>query len=723
MNPLSHPVCLAAGFVFLTTAARAAEDQIFADFEAESYGGWKEEGTAFGKAPAKGALPGQMAVEGFQGKGLVNSFHGGDDAKGRLISPEFQVQHRYVSFLIGGGGFTGHTCLNLVMEGKTVRTATGMNTEAGGSERLEPGSWDLSGLLDRTAHLEIVDDASGGWGHVTVDRIGFTDTKPVLPPDMPQPFRTTFPATQNYLMLPVKNGAPKRHVELGPGGERNLRFTIELADGKPDWLASVDISAWRGRELELSVDRLRPDSEAFKTIRQQSEDPLAAEGIYHEPGRGQLHFSPARGWMNDPNGLVFYNGEYHLFFQHNPYGTKWGNMHWGHAVSSDLVHWRELKTALYPDNYGTMFSGGGLVDTDNTSGLGGPGKPPMVLFYTAAEASWQQGLAWSTDGRKFIKLDPPVVGKFTDGNRDPKVIRHEPSKHWIMVLWVERDHGSHVQFLTSPNLKDWTPVSSIKGEGGYLFECPEFFELPLVGGEDGVKKWVLQGANSEYAVGTFDGKTFVPDPGEVKLRGQFGREFYAAQTFSNEPKGRRVEIGWWRTATDSGGAAFNQSMSLPLELKLVKTPEGPRLTRLPVEELLSLRAKSWPAGALVLEENAENPTGAVQAELLEIRTEFTPPASGQVVFNVRGVPLTYHADKQEIEIAGVRASAPLRDGKQKMIIYADRTGFEIFASNGLRFIPVNLNLKPENQSVGIQSHGGATRFQSLEVHALRSIWK
>ncbi|RYD37692.1 MAG: glycoside hydrolase family 32 protein [Verrucomicrobiaceae bacterium] len=698
----------------------AAEEEVFADFEGADYGPWLVGGTAFGKVPAKGALPGQMAVEGFVGTGLVNSFNGGDNSRGKMSSSDFVIRKPFIKFLIGGGGFAGKTCLNLVMDGQAVRTATGPNTSPGGSERLEQGSWEVADLNGKTAHLEIVDDAGGSWGHVNVDQIVFTDTKPMLPAHTEQPFHTTFGATGNWLALPVKNGAAKRNVELSVGGERKRWFSIELADGKPDWVSWLDISAWRGQPVELKVDRLRLDSKAFEKIDQREGDPNAGVDLYREHNRGQFHFSARRGWLNDPNGLVFLNGEYHLFFQHNPYGVQWGNMHWGHAVSPDLVHWKEVGTALYPDAHGTMFSGGGLVDTDNTSGFGQPGKPPLVLFYTAAEASWEQGLAWSLDGRTFTKLEPPVVKKFTDGNRDPKVIWHEPSKHWVMVLWVERDGGSQVQFLTSPNLKDWTPVSAVKGEKGFLFECPEFFELSVEGG-GGEKKWVLQGANSEYAIGAFDGRTFTPEA--TKLPGQFGREYYAAQTFSNEPKGRRVEIGWWRTATDRDGSAFNQSMSVPMELKLVKTPDGIRMTRQPVEELQSLRAKPYPFGGFKLEENAANPLAAVREELVEIRADLVPPAEGTVTFIVRGLPVMYNAAKQEFSVDGLRAPAPLHEGRLDFTLYADRTGLEIFASRGHSFIPVNFNLRRDDFSVGVSVEGGAAEFKNLDVYGLKSIWR
>jgi len=482
-------------------------------------------------------------------------------------------------------------------------------------------------------------------------------------------FSQVFKATDKWLVLPVKNGAPKKNVELWIDGVEERWFDIELADGTPDWLAYIDISAWKDKEIELRVDKLSASSTAFHPIRQSNEDTNAGP-LYGEKLRGQFHFSPKRGWTNDPNGLVYYNGEYHLFFQHNPYGVNWGNMTWGHAVSKDLVHWQEMGDVLHPDHSGPMFSGGAVVDSNNTSGLGAPGKPAMVLFYTAARA-WGQFLAWSTDGRHFKKLGHAVVPRINKDNRDPKVIWHAPTQKWVMVLWVERDKGQHtIQFLTSPDLLHWTPTSIVKGGIGddrYLFECPEFFELPVEGSSE--KKWVLTAANSQYAVGTFDGTTFTPEA--ERLQGQHGRDYYAAQTISDEPKGRRIEIGWWRTHTNKADNSFNQSQSIPMELKLVRTPRGIRLSRTPVKELETLRAASYPVGARRLKEGDANPLAGIQAGLVEIRASIEPGKAKEVVLDIHGLPITYDVSKQELVIDGVRAPAPLTKGTLDLIIYAD----------------------------------------------------
>jgi sucrose-6-phosphate hydrolase SacC (GH32 family) len=417
--------------------------------------------------------------------------------------------------------------------------------------------------------------------------------------------------------------------------------------------------------------------------------------------------------------MVYYKGEYHLFFQHNPYGAEWGNMHWGHAVSKDMLHWKETGEALYPDKFGTMYSGSAIVDSFNTSGLG---KQAMVMFFTGA-GSWGQGLAWSTDGQTFKKLDRTVVHRINKDNRDPKVIWHEPTKKWVMVLYVEREKEQHsMQFLTSPDLKTWTKTSIINGGIGndrYLFECPEFFELP-VEGNPSEKKWILVAANSEYAIGTFDGITFKPET--ERLNGQHGRDFYAAQTFNNEPLGRRIEIGWWRTHTNKEGMNFNQAMSIPLELKLVNTAQGLRLTRTPVKELETLREKAYPVKATSIKEGSANPLSAIHAELLEIRTTIEPGKAKELILDIHGLPIVYNVAKQQLQINGVNAPAPLVNGKLNLIIFADRIGVEVFTTDGLLFMPVNVNIDTSKKTLALSVKGGTAKLKMMTVYELKSTW-
>jgi fructan beta-fructosidase len=535
-------------------------------------------------------------------------------------------------------------------------------------------------------------------------------------------FSHYFTPEKKYLVLPVKNGAPKKNLELWLNGNVVRFFDMELADGKADWLAYLDISEWKGKPIELRVDKLDKNSQAFQQIEQTDNDEMGGKQ-YSEELRGQFHFSPKRGWTNDPNGMCFFKGEYHLFFQHNPYGRGWGNMTWGHAVSKDMVHWKEIGDAIHPDGFGPMFSGSAVVDSFNTSGLGDAGNPAMVMFFTGARA-WGQGLAWTTNGRSFQKLDHTVVNRINKDNRDPKVFWHAPGKHWVMVLWVERENGlNSMQFLTSPDLKNWTRASVINGgvrEDRYLFECPDFYELE-VEGKPGEKKWILSAANSMYAIGTFDGTTFKPET-ERQLT-QVGRDYYAAQTFSNEPSGRRIEIGWWRTHTDKGNSNFNQSMSVPMELKLVQTSNGLRVKRVPITELESLRGERVLTGAVSLTDKSKNPASEVKADLLEIIADLKPGTAKKINFVIHGLELRYDVVNQELLVDGIKAKTPLEGGHLRLRIFADRTGLEVFAQDGLIFMPVNKNLSSTVPSLAISVQGGKVKFTKLDVYALKSAWE
>jgi len=715
----SQHLAIAIG-CFLTAPVHA-DDLMIADFEGDTYAPWTVTGEAFGSGPAHGPLAGQMNVEGFKGKGLVNSFNKGDDSTGSLTSPEFRIERKYLSFLIGGGMSAEKLTLQLLVDGKAVRSATGPNDRPGGTEALAQGSWDVSELSGKSATLRIIDEAKGSWGHINVDHIMQTDVKPKGPPPLISNAERSLTASARYLHLPIKNGAPKRLVTLLVDGKVVVRNDIELADGTPDWWAPMEVSEWQGKPVTLRVDKLPEDSTALSSI-SQSDTVKDSEHMYRESLRGQFHFSPKRGWNNDPNGCVSYNGEYHLFFQHNPYGWGWGNMHWGHAVSKDLVHWQEFGDKLLPDTMGPMFSGSAVVDWNNTSGFGKDGKPPLVLIYTAAGNPTVQGIAYSTDGRSFTKYSGnPVLQQITGGNRDPKVFWHEETQKWVMVLYVELQGKHTIHFFTSPNLREWTLASITEGIAGtaFLFECPDFFELP-VDGDVTKKKWVLLGANSEYAVGTFDGTHFKPE--QTKLPGHRGRGFYAPQTFSDIPAkdGRRIQIGWFQTETR--GMSFNQSMTVPLELKLVSTTEGPCLTFSPVKELESLRGKTLALEAMALKPGDRNPLDEFQVELLEIRTEIDPGDANEIVFNIRDSMIIYDAKKQELTVNGQRAPAPLRDGKLRLTIYSDRTGLEVFASDGLCYMPMPFNSKPENRRIFLETRGGSATVLTLEAYELRSAW-
>jgi sucrose-6-phosphate hydrolase SacC (GH32 family) len=704
--------------LLMVVGAGAAEEIVIADFEGETYAPWVVTGEAFGAGPARGTLAGQMQVDGFVGKGLVNSFFQGDDSTGTLTSPPFRIERKYIAFLIGGGKDPERLAIRLLVDGKVVRDATGQNDKPGGTEKLEADSWDVTEFVGKMATVQIVDEARGGWGHINVDQIVQTEVKPK---GVVRDAERTFVADARYLHLPIKNGAAKRVVTLLVDGQVVVRNDIELADGEPDWWGVMEVGGYRGKSLTLRVDKL-PEGSAALAGMGLGETPKDGDNLYRESLRGQFHFSPRRGWNNDPNGCVYYNGEYHLFFQHNPYGWGWGNMHWGHAVSKDLVHWEELGDKLWPDAMGPMFSGSAVVDRNNSSGLGDGNKPPLVLIYTAAGNPTVQGIASSTDGRKFTKYSGnPVLKQITGGNRDPKVIWHAPTRKWVMVLYVELQGKHTVHFFTSSDLRDWSLASITEGTAGtrFLYECPDFFELPI-DGDRGEKKWVLLGANSEYAIGEFDGTRFEVE--HSNLPGHRGRGFYAPQTFSDIPEGdgRRIQIGWFQTETR--GMSFNQSMTIPLELRLTKTDEGPRLSYTPVKELESLRSTSRRLEVGALGPGDDNPLAFADAELVEIRAEFEADPGADVVFRVRGVDVVWESKTAELVVSGHRAGAPLRGGRQRLVIYCDRTGLEVFTSDGLCYVPMPVNVAAAERGSSVRVQGGSVRFHNLEFHQLRSAW-
>ncbi|HHX53618.1 MAG TPA: hypothetical protein GX704_01805 [Clostridiales bacterium] len=392
------------------------------------------------------------------------------------------------------------------------------------------------------------------------------------------------------LALPISNNMPAVRVTFSAGGDDVWELDCRLDFENPAYTIPLDFSRFFGDADEIEL-QISPDFEF--------EDCELVKSEYDELYRPQLRFSPMYGWTNDPNGLCFYKGLYHMFFQHNPAGTTWGNMHWGHATSEDLTHWTEHKIALYPDpDAHTIFSGCAIVDHDNVSGLGKKNNPAMLLFYTGAGQPFEQRLAYTTDGFTFHRYESglgvsgtAVVPHIRGDNRDPKVIWCEELSKFVMALYLA---DNTFTLLTSSNLLDWTRLQDIELPGDA--ECPDFYPLEA---DDGSRRWVLSGASGHYYVGEFKkgragtGLIFEPTQGWRSFQPTGGAGDpptlgYAAQTFSDEPKGRRIRICWQRVSTPNG-AVFNQNMSFPHEVKLVRERSGGfRLTAQPINEITLL---------------------------------------------------------------------------------------------------------------------------------------
>jgi fructan beta-fructosidase len=535
------------------------------------------------------------------------------------------------------------------------------------------------------------------------------------PPGMLTDATRDLTVNKRYLNLPVKNGAPKRQMSVLLEGQPPRNFDIELADADPDWWAFMDLAPFKGKRATLKIDKLPEDSSALKAI-EQSNEIKGADTLYREKLRPQFHFSARRGWNNDPNGLVFYQGEYHLFFQHNPYGWNWGNMHWGHAVSRDLVRWRELAVALYPDEHGTMYSGSAVVDRNNTAGFQTGAEKVLVCIFTAAGNPFTQGIAYSNDrGRTWTKYNRnPVLPHIVGENRDPKVIWFAPEQKWVMALYLDQ---SNYALFTSKDLKTWDKLSEVKIPG--TSECPEFFEIPLEANPRNTR-WVFYGGNGRYLVGKFDGRTFTPESGPHTLH--HGNCWYASQTFNDLPAtdGRRILIPWGTMATP--GMPFNQMMGLPVELTLRTTDDGPRLLANPVKDLAALRTKSHTIRPQPLNPG-ENPLAAVKGELLDLTAEIVPGEALEVGFRLRGVSVTYDVRKAEISCQDKKAALKPVDGKIRLRLMVDRTSIDIFGNDGRLYMPMGVLVPQDNLSLEAYAKGGSARITALQVHELQSAWK
>jgi len=451
---------------------------------------------------------------------------------------------------------------------------------------------------------------------------------------------------------------------------------------------------------------------------------MLAAGTVAEPDhpfteryRPQFHYTTVKGWINDPIGLIYYDGEYHLFNDHNVKSTRFPGgkfdgeqSHWSHAVSKDLVHWRHMPVAVYPDKLGACWSGSGVVDWHDTTGFKTGRHPPLVLAYTSA-GSWGQSLVYSNDrGRTWKKYEGnPVLEKIAAHNRDPMVFRHEPTKKWIMVLYVKRGQA---HFFTSDDMKAWTAASVVPLNG--FHECPDMFQLPVDG--DGKKlKWVLHDGRFSYWIGDFDGRTFEPETGE--LRCEFGRNFHAAQSWETPDK-KRVQIGWMNGGKYPG-MPFNQQQSFPCELTLRTTPAGLRLHMYPIEGIKRLHAGSFKLENRLLRPG-ENPLSEFSGELFDIAMDVEIGDAGEFGLRLHETSVAYAAGK--VASLGAVAETPARDGRIRLRILVDRTSVETFVNDGEAALPCCFVPKNRNTGLELYAKGGNAKIRSLRVSKLRSIW-
>jgi sucrose-6-phosphate hydrolase SacC (GH32 family) len=447
-------------------------------------------------------------------------------------------------------------------------------------------------------------------------------------------------------------------------------------------------------------------------------DAKTSGDLFSERYRPQFHYTTAKGWINDPIGLVFYEGEYHIFNDHNPFScrfpggkTNGEQSHWSHAVSTDLVHWKHLPIAVYPDNNGACWSGSGVVDWKNTTGFQMGKEPPLVLVYTSAGKSFGQSLVYSNDrGRTWKKYEGnPVLKQIAGDNRDPQVFWHEPTKKWVMVLYVRR--GS-AHFFISDDLKKWTAASEVALPG--FHECPDLFELP-VDGDAKNAKWVLYDARFHYWIGSFDGKTFTPTAGP--LRGDYGRNFYTAQSWHNT-KNRRIQIGWMGGGKYPG-MPFNQQMSFPCELTLRTVNNGVRLFRNPVREIEMLYDEKFTLTDKTLKPG-DNPLSDISGDLFDIEMEIEPGEASEFGIRLHDTPITYAGGK--VSCLNCTADASPIGGLLKLRILVDRTSLEVFANDGAVTMTCCFLPKEKNTKLDLYARDGNIHIRSLRLSKLKSSW-
>ena len=523
-----------------------------------------------------------------------------------------------------------------------------------------------------------------------------------------------------YLMIPVQESQDDNPVKIIVDGKDAGTFYVRLAQSKIDYEVPFDLTPYRGKKLILDFSTRHDRNSQRDANHDIAWDHFSLTDSLNlantESYRPLYHHTPVYGWMNDPNGMFYKDGKWHLYYQWNPYGSKWQNMTWGHSVSEDLINWTPMPTAIVPDALGAIFSGSAAIDHRNTAGFG---EDAVVAMYTSAGHSQMQSIAGSTDdGTTFeIYAGNPVITMDSEA-RDPKIFFNEKTGLWNMTLAHALDH--EMLFFSSPDLKTWTLNGNFGkvGATGGVWECPDLFELEI----DGKNKWVLLcnlnpggpfgGSATQYFVGDFDGKTFVADTdanGEIITKWMdYGKDHYATVTWSDAPANRRVALGWmsnWQYAADVPTMQFRSANTLPRDLSLFTAPDGEiYLASAPSPELLKLRGKTV-ANASKLKVSAKGKNFNLPKTndgICEITARIEGGKEGKVdltLSNPAGerVVMTYDAAAHTLSFDRTQAGASdfsqdfpavtvaptyEADGTVTLDIFVDRSSIEVFANGG-----------------------------------------
>jgi len=616
--------------------------------------------------------------------------------------------------------------MNLLIDGKVVYSATGPNKQPGGSEFLNWENWDVKKYKGKKAVLQIVDDASEGWGHVNIDQISQGD-KPAKKKKGPARRSAPTPEPENaqeikvtgkYIIFPVSNRGKRGRMTITVGDQLVHNLDCDFPPNKDaiDWWTYLDMAEYVGKTAKIVA---RATSEICEMI-ESSDEIRHLQPLYDEALRPQFHMSQMRGWNNDPNGMFYYDGQYHFFWQCNPAGRGWANMYWGHATSPDMVHWTEHDRALrsfggsVKNRHPKMadrncFSGSGNVDLYNAAGWQKGDEKTMVLAFT--DTGCGEALAYSTDrGKTWTYYEGnPVI---THRGRDPKLMWYAPGEHWVIAVYDEDQKvGRNIALYTSKDLKSWKLESKIPG----YFECAEIFELP-VDGDPKNTKWVIYAADARYALGSFDGKKFTPEH-EGKHRVHWG-SYYASQCFSNSPDGRVVQVGWARINIPD--MPFNQTFTVPTSLTLHTTPDGVRMFVTPVKELEKLR-KPNPRAVKNKRLGMEAAIAYdVDDQLFDIVVTLQKGTAKKAVLRFGDNAATYDFAAEKLDEMPLR----MKDGKVTFRVLVDRPMVELIGGGGACFKTSSRRDQGKPiRKISLSVEGGSLTVESLAIYEMKSAWK
>ena len=566
--------------------------------------------------------------------------------------------------------------------------------------------------------------------------------------------------TAKYLLIPVQESAEEARVKVLVDGEPAKNLNIRLAMNRVDYLVPFLLTPYEGHRVLLNI----VTTQGRSTLREVKDDACWKEmklsdtfdTANREQYRPAFHHTPLYGWMNDPNGMFYKDGTWHLYYQYNPYGSKWQNMSWGHSTSKDLITWEHQPVALEVDGLGHVFSGSSVVDSAGTAGFG---KDAIVALYTSCDASQYQSMAYSTDGgTTFQRYAGNPVLTLESEARDPNMFWDDKAGQWVLTLAHALDH--EILFFTSPDLKVWTLQSAFgKGEGAQdgVWECPDLFKLKVEGTDE--EKWVLicnlnpggpfGGSATQYFIGDFDGKTFTSDTdasGRIPTKWMdFGKDHYATVSWSGTPQNRRTVIGWmsnWQYAAEVPTTQYRSANTLPRDLSLFRAPDGEiYLASAPAAELTALRgtlaakAKKATAGKKPRVFELPAPQRGICEILLDIDArkadsvsiDITNKAGERVALTYNPAAHTLAFDRRNSglkdfskDFPAVTVAPTFENGRKiSLRIFIDRSSIEVFGNNG-HFVSTNLVFPTQPYSkLSVTSHGGSTKISNLNIFSIK----